>query len=76
MAEAGVGKKLVRLGLKDTYAHGASRRYLMREYGIDALTLAGEIEKLVGTTFGISEENLSAAYNSKNGEGQDKEDEL
>lgn len=76
MAEAGVGKKLVRLGLKDTYAHGASRRYLMREYGIDALTLASEIEKLVGTTFGISEENLSAACNSKNGEGQDKEDEL
>ncbi|MGH2523592.1 MAG: transketolase family protein, partial [Anaerolineales bacterium] len=32
MAEAGVGKKLVRIGLKDMFLHGASRHYLMREY--------------------------------------------
>ena len=33
MADAGIGKRLVRLGLKDTYAHGGSRAYLMRYYG-------------------------------------------
>lgn len=60
MAEAGVGKKLVRMGLKDTYAHGAGRAYLMREYGMDAMALVKEIEKLLGATFGISEEDLSA----------------
>lgn len=60
LAEAGVGKKLVRLGLQDTYAHGGSRAYLMREYRFDALALVEAVEKLVGTTFGITEKNLAA----------------
>ena len=59
MAEAGVGKKLVRLGLKDTYAHGASRQYLMREYRLDAIALVEEIEKLMGTYFNIDETDLA-----------------
>ena len=53
MADAGVGKRLVRLGLKDTYAHGGSRPYLMRYYGLDALALVGGIEDLIGQQFGI-----------------------
>jgi len=60
MAGAGLGKKLVRLGLKDTYAHGASRPYLMREYGLDATALVGEMEALLGVRFGITEDDLSA----------------
>jgi transketolase len=60
MAEAGVGKKLIRLGLRDTYAHGASRPYLMREYRIDAMALAEEMEKLLGTSFGITGNELAA----------------
>lgn len=60
MAEAGIGKKLIRLGLQDTYAHGAGRGYLMKEYRIDALAVLEEIEKLLGTTFGITESNLAA----------------
>lgn len=60
MAEAGIGKKLVRLGLRDTYAHGASRHYLMKEYGIDATALIKEIEKLLGESFGIGENDLAA----------------
>ena len=51
MAEAGVGRKLLRLGLQDTYAHGASRAYLMAEYGIDATALVGAVERLAGTSF-------------------------
>jgi transketolase len=60
MAEAGVGRKLVCLGLRDTYAHGASRPYLMREYRLDAAALVEEVEKLLGTSFGITEKELAA----------------
>jgi transketolase len=49
LAEQGVsGKPLVRLGVPGVYAHGASREYLMAEYGIDALALVQAIEKLIG----------------------------
>ncbi len=61
MASAGIGKRLIRLGLKDTYAHGGSRPYLMRYYGLDALALVKGIEDLVGETFDISEDDLDAA---------------
>jgi len=60
MAEAGAGRRLVRMGLKDTFAHGASKPYLMREHGLDALALVGEVEKLLGTSFGIGEGDLKA----------------
>ncbi len=61
MAEAGVAKRLVRLGLKDTFAHGGSRSYLMRYYGLDALALVHGIEDLVGQRFNISEQDLDEA---------------
>jgi transketolase len=60
IAEEGLGKKLVRLGLRDTYAHGASRHYLMKEYGLDAISLVRAVEKLVGQDTGIREEHLDA----------------
>ncbi|HHS82288.1 MAG TPA: transketolase [Devosia sp.] len=58
MADAGSGKPLVRLGLKDTYAHGGSRPYLMRYYGLDALALVQGIEKLMGHKLNITEDEL------------------
>jgi transketolase len=58
MAENAVGKPLVRLGLQDTYAHGASKQYLMKEYGLDAPALVAGIEKLVGRPTGITEADL------------------
>lgn len=61
MADNGVGKKLMRLGLKDTYAHGGSRAYLMRYYGLDALALVNGVEMLMGQQFGITEDDLDAA---------------
>lgn len=61
MADAGIGKRLVRLGLKDTYAHGGSRPYLMRYYGLDALALVGGIEALMDERFGITEDDLATA---------------
>lgn len=58
MAEAGTGKRLIRLGLKDTYAHGGSRPYLMRYYGLDAPALVAGIERLLGRSFGITDADL------------------
>jgi len=60
IAESGIGRKLVRLGLQDVYAHGASRPYLMKEYRIDAVAVIEEVEKLVNSKFHISENHLSA----------------
>ncbi len=62
MAEAGMGKKLVRIGIKDTFVHGASKQYLMKEYGLDAMSLIGEIEKLTGRELNISESELTEPY--------------
>lgn len=61
MADNGVGKKLVRLGLRDTFAHGGSRAYLMSHYGLDASALVAGIEKLLGSATGITEEQLTSA---------------
>jgi hypothetical protein len=59
LAMHGVGKRLYRLGLQDTYAHGAGQRYLMSEYGIGARALLKKIETVLGEDFGISDEELS-----------------
>jgi transketolase len=56
MAERGVSKKLIRLGLKDVYAHGASRRYLMRKYGLDAPAITRAVEKLTDAKFNFNED--------------------
>lgn len=61
MADAGSGKRLLRLGLRDTYAHGASRAYLMKEYGLDAAALVAGVEELTGKTTGITEDDLALA---------------
>ncbi len=60
MAEAGLGKRLARIGLRDEYAHGASRAYLMKEYGLDAAALVRSVEQLVGESLGVNEEDLEA----------------
>lgn len=59
MAAAGLGKRLIRLGLRDTYAHGASRHYLMREYGLDAMALVGAVEDLTQQRLELTEEALA-----------------
>jgi transketolase len=60
MAEHGVGRRLVRLGLKDTYAHGASKPYLLREYGLDAMALVRAAEDLAGARLDIDDAGLAA----------------
>jgi transketolase len=62
MASAGLGKPLCRLGLQDTFVHGASRGYLMREYGLDAMALIKAVETITGGRFLIEESSLRAVY--------------
>jgi transketolase len=61
MAENAMNKPLVRLGLRDTYAHGASYQYLIKEYGLNAISLVRAIEKLLGKQWGVRDEELTAA---------------
>ncbi len=60
MAENAIGRRLVRLGLPDVFAHGASRPYLMKEYGLDAMALVRGVEKLIGEDLRIAEDDLQA----------------
>jgi transketolase len=60
LAEEGIAKKLIRLGLQDTFAHGASRPYLMKKYRLDAVALVAAIEQLMGIQTGITENHLQA----------------
>lgn len=48
MAETGTAGPLLRIGLRKTYAHGASREYLLAEYGLDERGLVAAVEKLSG----------------------------
>lgn len=61
MADHGVGKKLTRIGINDTYCSGATLSYLMRKHEIDALALVAQIEALTGQSFGITADDLISA---------------
>jgi transketolase len=60
MAEAGSGRRLIRIGLRDQYAHGAGRSYLMNEYGLDAPALVRAVEQLLGRSLNVGEDDLAA----------------
>lgn len=59
MAEAGSGIPLERIGLNDTYAHGASLPHLMKEYHLDARELVNRAEKLLNSDLGIPDSDLA-----------------
>jgi transketolase len=58
MAENGISAPLQRIGLKDTYAHGASQKYLMAEYEMDAPALIRAVERSLGRKLNIFESDL------------------
>jgi transketolase len=62
MAERGMHKKLVRIGLRDTFSHGASKQYLLKEHKMDALSLIKEVEAMSGKEFNISEDELARTH--------------
>ncbi len=58
IVECGINKKLIKLGLNDTFSHGASKQHLMKEHKIDALSLIEAVENLLKTKLSIKEEDL------------------
>jgi transketolase len=60
MAEQGVGRRLVRMGLPDTFAHGSSLPYLLRTFGLTGMDLVRRAEELTGSVYGIDETMLAA----------------
>lgn len=60
IAEHGLGVRLRRIGLRDTYAHGGSHDYLKKVYGLDSMALVREVEALVGRDLNISDSDLAA----------------
>ena len=60
LADAGIPGRLVRLGLQDCYAHGASKNYLMERFGLDARAVVRAAESLAGESFNIRDELLRA----------------
>ncbi len=61
MAEHGIGKRLVRIGIDDTYCSGATLGFLMRKHEIDALALVARVERMMGESFGIAADDLAGA---------------
>lgn len=57
MAENGIGKRLIKIGLT-SYPHGASKMYLMKKYGIDAMNLVKAVETLTKMNLKIKESDL------------------
>ena len=58
IAKHGLSKKLIKLGLNDTFAHGGSKQYLTKYYGFDAYSLIKSIEKFIGQQVNIKEKDL------------------
>lgn len=58
MAENGISVPLRRIGINDTYAHGASQKYLMAELGLDSAALVAAAEDLLGQPLGISSDDF------------------
>ena len=61
ISKYGLSKKLMKLGLNDTFAHGGSKQYLTKYYGFDAYALIKSIEKFIGQELNILEEDLETA---------------
>lgn len=59
IAENNTGTKLIKVGIQDTYTHGASKMYLLKKYGLDAMTLIKAVEKLTNESYGIQESDLA-----------------
>jgi transketolase len=61
MTDNNIGKPLVRLGLNDTYAHGASYQYLIEEYNLNAISLVRAVESMLDIKTNITEADLVEA---------------
>ncbi|KOR28068.1 transketolase, partial [Achromatium sp. WMS2] len=55
-----LGKRLVSRCIMDVYAHGASRAYLMKEMGIDAISIVHAVGEVLGKQLIVKEQDLAA----------------
>lgn len=60
MAEAGVGTPLTRIGIPDTFAHGATAPYLMDKYGLSAARIVERVAGLIGASVAADDGELDA----------------
>ncbi len=60
MTDHNIGKRLLRLGLNDTYAHGASLSFLVREHRLDAMALVQAAEEILGRELKVSALDLES----------------
>jgi len=60
IATHGAARSLCRLGIRDQFLHGASKPYLMREYGLDARALIQQVETMLHTDLAVRDDELSA----------------
>lgn len=58
IAENGLPVKISKLGIPDTYAHGAAKEYLMRKFDIDAYGIITRVEQLLNIETGITLEDV------------------
>lgn len=59
MAESGISVPLHRIGIPDTYAHGASQAHLLAEYELDAFSLVRTAESALDRELGITAVDLA-----------------
>lgn len=59
MAEGGISTPLHRIGLPDTYAHGASQAHLLAEYRLDAFSLVRTTEEALDRQLAIDAADLA-----------------
>lgn len=58
MAENRISKRFTRVGIRDTYTHGASKMYLMKKYKLDAASLIEAVEGIMEQSYEISDDDL------------------
>jgi transketolase len=51
ITDVGLALPLKRIGLSDTYAHGASQKHLLSEYEMEASSLVDAVNELLGSEF-------------------------
>lgn len=59
IAEYGLGVKLTKIGIPDTYVQGASKDYLMNKFGLNTKGIVKVIEKILGKDLHVTEEDIA-----------------
>jgi transketolase len=59
MAEVGSDRRLTRIGIPDTFGHGASAPYLMRKFAIDARGIVDRVASDLGTRIQATDDDFA-----------------